>query len=186
MSAVFGKSRLSREEFLEWERTQTEKHEFVAGEVFAMAGASRKHNLVAGNVFRHLAAAISGSPCRAFISDIKLEVAFGERFYYPDVMVTCDPRDLAAEQIMVAPSLIIGVLSASTAAYDRGEKFAAYRTITELQEYVLIDPETGRVDGFRRESPERWIVVDYAPDGPVLFTSLQVELGRSQIFDGVE
>jgi Uma2 family endonuclease len=185
MSAAMGQPRMSAEQYFAWEAGQPGKHEFVAGEVFAMVGATRKHNLVAGNVYRHLASRLEGSPCRAFISDLKLEVAAASAFFYPDVLVTCSAQDLKADQVMTAPSVIIEVLSPSTGACDRGDKFAAYRLIASLQEYLLIDPETHRIDGFRREG-ERWIVIDRAGDEPVAFASLGVELSREDIFRDVE
>jgi Uma2 family endonuclease len=158
------------EDFLAWEETQTEKHEFVDGEVFqvhAMVGARRIHVDVAGNCYALLKAALRGTPCRPYLLDLKLQVA--EDIFYPDILVTCHPDDLAADIAVRHPTIIIEVLSDSTAAYDRGRKFAAYRRIAALAEYALIDPEARTIEVYRRTGADDWLLAaSEAPLGLVL------------------
>ena len=184
MSALIGKPRLTAEEYLQWEAQQPEKHEYVHGEVFAMVGVTRKHNLVAGNIYRRLADQLDSSQCQAFFADVKLGVNSPAAYFYPDVMVTCDENDLRADMLIRSPLLIVEVLSASTAAYDRGNKFAAYRQIASLREYILIDPEAQIVDGFRRAQDGTWTVAEFRPSAPVAFASLEIEIGWAENFAG--
>ena len=112
-------------DYLRWEAEQLDKHEYLRGETFAMGGASRRYVTISGNVFSALDDALEGTPCRAYMADMKVQAAADEAYFYPDVLVTCDPADHRADQFMRAPKLIVEVLSPATAAYDRGEKFAA-------------------------------------------------------------
>ena len=130
--------KLSLADFLVWENAQADRNEFYRGEVFAMVGARRVHGLIAGNLFAALKTHLKGSACRAFVSDMKIQVA-NDALFYPDVFVTCDPQDLRTELVFRQPKLIVEVLSPSTEAFDRGLKFAAYRQIDALQEYALPD-----------------------------------------------
>ena len=164
--------KMTTAEFLEWEAKQPEKYELHRGEVFpheiyGMVGARRTHATVAGNCFAALKAHLRGTPCRAFINDIKLAVDEDSSFY-PDVFVTCHADDLAADLVMRHPTAIIEVLSPSTADYDRGEKFRAYRQAESLQEYALIDPASRCVEVFRRQANDDWLlVVSDSPRGLV-------------------
>jgi Uma2 family endonuclease len=146
-------------EFLAWENEQTDKHEFHRGEVFAMVGARRTHGRVVSNLNRRLSEALDGSPCQVFAEGMKLQIA-GDTILYPDVFVTCDKGDLKTDQVFVAPKLVIEVLSPSTQSYDRSQKFALYRRMPSLQEYVLIDPETKRIEAFRRGPDGLWVFHD--------------------------
>ncbi|MGY6217033.1 Uma2 family endonuclease [Methylolobus aquaticus] len=152
---------MTADEFLEWEQTQSEKYEYVDGfvyPVYAMVGARDAHVTVAGNVFAELLAHLRGGPYRVYISDMKLRVDAANVYFYPDVFVTCDARDRSDPLAKRHPSLIVEVLSDSTAAYDRGEKFALYRQIDTLQEYVLVDPFRFTVDCFRRDPSDHWVL----------------------------
>ena len=130
---------MTAEEFLTWEESQEEKHEFLQGEIFAMGGARREHVVACLNIASHLKQQLRNTPCRAYMSDMKLQIEQLDAYFYPDVMVSCSQSDQQADQFLTQPRLIIEVLSDSTEAYDRGDKFAAYRKIESLQEYVLID-----------------------------------------------
>ena len=147
---------LTPDEFLAMENASPTKHEYVRGEVFAMSGVSDAHNDVAGNVYTHLRAHLRGKPCRAYITDVKLRVEAADAFFYPDVFVTCDARDLDDPLVKRSAVLIVEVLSPSTAEYDRGDKFADYRRLPELREYVLVDARARRVEVFRRNAAGRW------------------------------
>lgn len=126
-------------DYLVWEADQVERHEFVNGEVFSMAGAGESHNVVAGNFYFRLREHLINSPCRTNMSDMKLHIKTLENFFYPDIMVTCNSADRESQMSKSEPKLIVGVLSPSTANYDRGEKFISYRQIPSLREYVMVD-----------------------------------------------
>jgi len=179
-------SGMTRAEFLAWEEEQPTKHEFVGGEVFAMVGARQIHVVVAGNCFALLKAHLRGRPCRALISDMQLEVERADAVFYPDVMVTCDPRDLRAERTLLHPMVIIEVLSDSTAAYDRGQKFALYRQIDALQEYALIDPERRTVEVFRRTETNDWLLATRDSERGLVLRSLNFEASLAAIFEDIE
>ncbi|MFE8033452.1 Uma2 family endonuclease [Thiohalocapsa marina] len=174
------------EAYLAWEAEQPDKHEYWRGEVFAMVGARREHVVVAGNLYASLKQRLRGGPCQAYISDMKLRVATAEAFFYPDVTVSCDPRDHSAEGYLEHPTLIIEVLSEGTAAFDRGDKFAAYRTLPSLQEYVLVDIPARRLESFRRTGAVEWLLHDYrAEDDDCRFASLDISIPFDEIFENL-
>ncbi|NEX23434.1 Uma2 family endonuclease [Thiorhodococcus mannitoliphagus] len=176
----------SAADYLAWESEQPEKSEFFRGEVFAMGGASRRHVTVSGNVFSALDQAIEGSPCRAYMADMKLRVLEDEAYFYPDVLVTCDPADHRSDLFMSAPTLVVEVLSPSTAAFDRGEKFAAYRRIPSLREFVLIDPEKQSIEIYRRAGHDVWELHDIPPETPLALASLEAEIGWDRLFRNLD
>ncbi|MGB5831104.1 MAG: Uma2 family endonuclease [Thiohalocapsa sp.] len=174
------------EGYLAWEERQVDKHEYVRGEVFAMVGARREHVVVSGNLFAAFKQRLRGGPNQAYVSDLKLRVETADAFFYPDVMVSCDPRDQAASQSIAHPTLIAEVLSDSTAAFDRGDKFAAYRTLAALREYVLIDIPSRRVETFRRAPEQEWLFHEYNVDaGESLFPSLELAVPLAEIFENL-
>ncbi|MBK7049929.1 MAG: hypothetical protein RL710_2546 [Pseudomonadota bacterium] len=172
--------------YLAWEAGQVEKSEYVAGEVFAMVGVRRVHATVALNIGAALREHLRGSPCLPFIADMKLRVASADAFFYPDVMVTCDERDRRADLFVEQPQLIVEVLSDSTAAYDRGAKFVAYRQIAALQEYVLIDIDARRIEVFRRQPGNEWLLHDYAGEPACHLESVQLTLPMETVFEDVD
>lgn len=146
MSLAKEKPTLTPETYLEWEKTSGIKHEYLNGDIFAMAGAKDSHVTVSGNLFALPKNHLRGNPCRTYISGMKIQMEQASAFFYPDVMVTCDERDRQTDYFKRYPTLIAEVLSESTAAFDRGRKFAAYRTLENLREYVIIDPDSLSVD----------------------------------------
>lgn len=178
--------RFSAEDYLVWEETQAEKHEFLAGEVFAMTGARQDHVIVSGNIFATLKQRLRGTPCRPFVSDLKLLVQAANAFFYPDVMVSCDAEDLKNQRFIEHPSLIVEVLSESTAAFDRGGKFAAYRKLDSLQEYLIVDIEARRIECFRRTTDNDWLLHDYVDNEDFELSSLHIKLSMAEIFEDVE
>lgn len=156
MTAVEKPVPLSVEDYLAFEEHAESKHEYLGGEVHAMAGASARHNMIAGNVFAMLHATLRRGPCRAFMADLKLRVEAGDTcFYYPDVMVACRPEDdhrLYREQ----PAVVVEVLSEATERIDRREKLLAYRTIEALRHYVLIDQAKVEVTAYHRGEDGSW------------------------------
>ena len=175
----------SAEDYLAWEELQEEKHEYVNGEVFAMGGARREHVHVAGNVFATLKQHLRGTSCRPYMSDMKLHIETIDTFFYPDIIVSCNKNDHQAEQFLLSPRLIIEVLSDSTEAYDRGNKFAAYRQIASLNEYVLVNIKTRTVEYFRRTADNDWLLHVYANDDVCNFMSLDVSVKMSVIFEDI-
>jgi len=173
---------MSAAEYLDWEPAQVEKYEFSHGEIFAMGGASRRHVTVSGNVFFELAQALAETPCRVYMADMKLEVEPDRAYFYPDVLVTCDPDDHRSDQFMRRPTLLVEVLSASTAAFDRGDKATIYRRIPSLKEFVLIDPDRQRIELYRRQEDGAWELRDIDPDQPLPLTSLGTEIPWPRIF----
>ena len=171
--------------FLAWEELQPERHEFYRGEVFAMVGGRRVHERIIANLVRHLGNQLDTSPCQVFGAGLKLEIA-NDTILYPDLMVTCDRADLSAVIAIHSPTLVIEVLSPSTQAYDRSQKFAFYRQIGSLQEYVLVDPETQRVEGFRRNAADQWVLFDMSQDTALECASIGCRVPLAQVFAGID
>ncbi|MGF1547658.1 MAG: Uma2 family endonuclease [Thiotrichales bacterium] len=173
-------------DYLAWENEQPTKNEYLNGEVFAMVGATRRHNEIALNVATALKIHLDGARCRPYISDMKLHVRAANAFFYPDVMVTCEESDHKADLYLESPALIVEVLSDSTQGYDRGAKFAAYRTLDSLKEYVLIDPEHRRTEIFRRNEEGLWVLYEFVGDKPVTIASVALTIAPEQSFNNVD
>ncbi|WP_016951454.1 Uma2 family endonuclease [Anabaena sp. PCC 7108] len=152
---------ITPEEYLAMEEKSTVKHEYINGYIYTMAGALDSHVTIAGNIFSLLRNHVRGSGCRVYIADMKARIESLNRFYYPDVMVTCDARDQETPGYKRFPCLIIEVLSNSTEGFDRGDKFADYQMLETLQEYVLINTKKPRVECFRRNDDGLWILQSY-------------------------
>lgn len=180
------KTEMSTRDFIDWENAQSDKHEFLAGEVFAMVGARRVHVIVAGNCFALLKQHLRGGPCSAFMADMKLEIAAARAVFYPDVLVTCHPEDLGAETVMRHPKVVIEVLSDSTAAHDRGEKFAAYRRLDSLEEYALVDPDRRTVEVFRRMPGGDWLLAASEADRGLILHSLGFAAPPEAVFEDLD
>jgi Uma2 family endonuclease len=184
MSAVLQPA-MTLQAYLAWENAQTERHEFHRGEAYLMVGARRSHGRVVSNLNGLFFNALRGNRCQVFAESMKVLVA-DDTVLYPDLFVTCDRADLATEQLFRAPTLVLEVLSPSTAGYDRGEKFALYRRLPALREYLLVDPLTRRVEGFRLRDDGTWTFHDMS-EGPALdVASLGILLPLAQVFDGVD
>lgn len=158
MGYALQKQAMTAAEFLAWDAGQTIRHEFVRGEVFMMAGGEDRNNTVAGNVYIALRQHLRGGPCRVYASDVKLRVEAADCYFYPDVMVTCSAADLADRLIKREPVLVVEVLSPSTAAFDRGNKFADYRALPGLVEYLLIDVDRQRCELYRKGADGLWVL----------------------------
>lgn len=176
---------LSPDGYLAWEAQQPTRHEYLAGEVFAMTGTSLDHNRLALGLAARLLAHLQGSPCQVFMADVKVQIEAADAFFYPDLAVTCAPEDLRERQLIRAPVLIVEVLSPSTAGYDAGAKFAAYRTLPSLREYVLIDSERPRVDVFRRDASDHWVLWPYAAGDTVELPSLAFNVALDALYASV-
>ena len=176
---------MSAAEYLDWEPTQEERYEYWDGEVVAMSGGSRNHNRISGNCFKLLDDALINRNCEVYIADVKVQVEPGRKYFYPDVVVTCDKSDDDA-QIVQFPCLIIEVLSPSTEAIDRGAKFARYRQFQSLQEYVLVQVDRPKVEVFRRNENNQWVLSEYDLDDRLLLESIGVEIAIADLYRQVQ
>jgi Uma2 family endonuclease len=177
--------KLTLEAYLAWEEGQEERHEFHRGEVFAMTGGRRVHGCAVSNIVGELRIQLKGTHCRVFSESMKVQIG-EDTILYPDVFVTCDPGDLRTERIFTAPTVVIEVLSPSTQAYDRSHKFALCRRIPSLREYILVDPDTRRVEGFRRNEQDQWVLHDMSDGSELEAASIGVRVPLAEVFDGIE
>ncbi len=173
---------MTNADYLAWEAEQTERHEFVGGETFAMAGAEDRHVTAAMNLAFALRQHLSGTPFRTLVSDMRLSVATLGSYFYPDIMVTCAAADLAGPLANSEPKLVIEMLSPSTAAYDRGLKFSHYRSLSSLQEYVLIDLDTRAVDSYTLGSDGLWVLHPFAAAETVSLANVALQVTAAQLF----
>ena len=169
-------------DYLAWEATQTERHEYVDGEVWAMAGATDRHVTIALNVAMALKQHLRGTPCRTFMSDMKLHAETANSYFYPDVIVTCSEADRGRPLIKRDPTLVVEVLSIGTAAYDRGAKFAHYRQIPTLREIALIDPDTRRADVYRCGADGLWVLHPFDPGQGIAFGSVDLHIEEDALY----
>lgn len=172
--------------YLAWEEAQPERNEYIAGEVFAMVGVRQSHNVATLNLATILRRELKGSPCRVFVESVKMRVESADCFFYPDVVVTCDARDRQTPDYISHPTLVVEVLSDSTAAFDRGARFAAYRKLESLQEYVLVDVAAQRVEVFRRNPENHWVLYDYEAGHTLELAALALKVEMSEVLDDTE
>jgi Uma2 family endonuclease len=182
---VMTQPRMALAQFLAWENEQPDRHEFYRGEVFAMVGARRSHGRVVSNLDRRLSESLDGSPFQVFVEGMKLQVD-EDTVLYPDVFVTCDKADLATDMIFRSPKLVIEVFSPSTQAYDRSQKFAFYRRLPSLQEYLLIDPEARRVEAFRRGADGLWDLHDMSEATTLEAPCIGASIAMADVFAGID
>jgi Uma2 family endonuclease len=176
---------ISAEDYLEGERISPIKHEYIRGEIYAMAGASKAHGIVAGNLFSILKNHLRGSSCTTYMADIKVRIETADVYYYPDITVTGDRQDSMSlnEDFIRYPRLVIEVLSPTTAAFDRGDKFADYRTIESLEEYVLVNQEKMGVECFRRNSEGLWVLYPYKIGEKIHLASIDLRFSIETIYE---
>lgn len=179
---------MTAQDFLVWEASQSERHDYFHGEIFAMAGGSDAHNTVTGNVFSAVRQHLKGSPCRAYTSDMRLQLAQGEHYVYPDVFVSCDARDKTSEASHTKQHavFVMEVLSPSTADYDRGIKFDNYRDLADLQEILFIDPTRKTAELYRRSTAPEWVLIPAKLGDTLHLQSLGVVLAMVDVFDNVD
>lgn len=175
-------------EYLAAERKSASKSEYINGRVYAMAGASRLHNLIALNTASELRAQMRGRPCEAYVNDMRVKVERTGMYTYPDVIGLCEEPRFEDDEVdtLLNPTVIIEVLSPSTERYDRGEKFAHYRRLESLREYILISQEMPRIEHYRREG-DSWVLTEVsAPDAALVIPSLSATLLLNDIYDRIE
>lgn len=175
---------ISPEDYLIGEKTRSIRYEYVDGEVYAMSGESKAHNQIAGNLYLLLRQHLKGSPCRIYMENIKthIKTKTTERFYYPDLQISCKKDLFPKSHVETAPKLIIEVLSPSTMRYDRTEKLYAYQQLESLEEYVLIAQDQQYVEIYRRET--QWQREIYQIDQPYL-KSLDLILSFADIYENI-
>lgn len=158
MVAQAKKSYIAPEEYLERERAAETKSEYYDGVIVAMAGASRQHDRITVNMLRHLSNQLDGTSCEPFSDDIRVSVPVCNRYYYPDASVVCGEAIFADSSVdtLTNPTLIVEVLSPSTAMNDRGDKFLCYQTLDSLQAYVLIAQDRPQVEVYIRQLEGKW------------------------------
>ena len=184
MGRVAARSRLSAAEYLAWDRTQSPKHEYFRGDVFAMAGGSPRHNALAIRVAEALRGALGKRGCEVLSSDQK--VGLGERYVYPDLTVVCGRVALepGTSDVLTNPTVIVEVLSGSTEQYDRGLKWEGYQQVSSLADYLLVSQSEARIEHFQREADGVWSYRALGPGQRVVLIG-GGELDVATIFAGV-
>jgi Uma2 family endonuclease len=179
--------KLSPEEYLAWEALADVRHEYINGDVFAMAGSSDDHAAIVGNAYATLRPFVRQcGGCRMFPQDVKARPEGLSRFYYPDLMVTCDERDRDDRYVKRHYKLIVEVLSESTEGFDRGQKFKDYGRSSSLEEYVLIGQDRMSVDVFRRGDLGRWEMESYGSGDVVELVSVGARFAIEELYLDVE
>jgi len=174
-------TRITEADYLQGELTSQTKHEYLDGQLYAMAGASRNHERIAGNVYRKIGNHLEGHPCEPFASDMKIKA--GNNFFYPDVMVVCQEYN-PNEYFTTSPVIIVEVLSKSTRRLDETTKRLAYFNIASLQEYVLIEQDIVDVEICRRS--KGWVSEHFFMGDEVCFDSIGLTLGVEEIYARVD
>lgn len=181
--ASTARKRATYAEYMAFTETAEIKHEYIAGEIVAMAGGTVAHNRLMMEFAGLLRAALRDRRCIVMPSDMRVRIRAADRATYPDLHVICsaieaDPDDRHA---VVNPTVIIEVLSDSTAGSDRGDKFAAYRHLRSLREYVLVSQDERRIDVFRRDD-KRWILNEYVSGETLKLESIEVDLAVDAVY----
>ncbi|WP_276501667.1 Uma2 family endonuclease [Terrimonas pollutisoli] len=185
---AYGKRNLTIEEYLEFEKTSEEKHEYYKGEIFAMSGSKVPHNTIAMNLSGILVQKLKGKSCKAFNSDQRIYIPQNSLFTYPDISIVCgkvETRD-NDDWNLLNPTVIIEVLSKSTRDYDMGGKFALYRDIPTLREYILVDSESLNVYAFRINEGGHWELEEYKKmEDALSIRILELSVPLPEIYEGV-
>lgn len=177
------------EEYLTFDRASETKHEYFDGELLAMDGASYTHTLIVGNIAFGLHEQLRGRSCRVLMSSMRLLVQETTAFVYPDLTVICGQPQFRDERrdVLLNPTIIIGVLSQSTESHDRGQKFQEYRTIDSLREYVLVLQKAPRIEHFVRQTNNLWLFSESVAIESVLhLPTIDCTLALADIYQDVD
>ena len=188
MSSVAVQSHLTPAEYLALERKATMKNEYFDGQIYAMSGASRAQNLIVANLLSALHTQLSERDCEVYANDMRVKIDVTGLYTYPDVLVVCDePRfEDASLDTLLNPTVLVEVLSPSTEAYDRGEKFSHYRHLESLQEYVLVAQNCIRVEHYLRQE-EKWLLTEFDESVDLFrLPSINCELSTREIYAKVK
>jgi Uma2 family endonuclease len=183
------KLRYTAEEYLEIDRSAEFKSEYVAGEIFAMAGGSENHNTITFNLSGLLHSQLHGGPCRGFAGDMRVSAGEGEMYVYPDVGVVCGERRFVDERrdVLLNPAVIVEVLSPTTEAFDRGDKFEGYRRLKSVHDYLLVAQDRPHIEHYTRQSDGRWLLSEAGGlETEITLPSIRCTLRLSEIYDGVD
>lgn len=182
------RDKLSPEDYLREERSSSVKREYIRGQVFAFAGASPAHNQIVFNLAGILHTQLRHTSCRGYASDLKVQTPGQEMFAYPDLTVVCGEPQFRDEQkdVLLNPTLVVEVLSESTEARDRGEKFLQYIQIPFLRDYLLVSQSEPRVEHYERQPNGRWLLnVVQGLEGEVHLVSIGCTLLFAGVYEGV-
>jgi Uma2 family endonuclease len=177
--------RLTPSEYFEWEAQQLQRHEYLNGEVYAMSGGTQNHSRIALKVAALLDAHLADGG-RVFNSDCRVNIVETSDYTYPDVSVSCDRRDKTTAQYITYPCLIVEVLSDTTEAYDRGNKFFRYRQNPQLQDYLLVNSQEVAIDLYRKSQEGRWEIENYRAGDLVELPSVDLIFPIEQVYRGIE
>ncbi|MGH8475687.1 MAG: Uma2 family endonuclease [Methylococcales bacterium] len=183
------KARLTVEEYLAIERQAPCKSEYFEGEMFAMAGASRRHNLIALNIGAELRTQLRQGPCEVYTSEMRVKISHTGLYTYPDVVVVCEEPVFEDADVdsLLNPLVLVEVLSPSTADHDRGGKFEHYRTLPSLQAYLLVDQEQCHVVHYMRQQDNTWLLAEtYAMEDGIHLPSIRCDLLLSEFYAKVK
>lgn len=183
--------RYTIDEYLVMERQATDRHEFHEGEILAMSGGSIEQSVITANLIGELRNALKGKPCRVADSNLRVRIGRQSRYVYPDALVFCGPPqfDEQDDQLhtLLNPRVIVEVLSPSTEAYDRGEKFGYYSQVESLEEYLMISQSKPRFESWLRQPDGAWSVATHtALDAIARVRCLDVSIPLSEVYAGVE
>jgi Uma2 family endonuclease len=176
--------RIGAAEYLERERAARIKHELWDGEVFAMAGASLAHNLIVGNLVTTLNQLLRDRPCLVLPSDMKVHVPHTDGYVYPDLTVVCSEPEFVgdANDVIANPGLVAEVLSDSTERFDRGDKFAGYRSLPSVTDYLLVAQGHARIEHYERQADGSWLLREFGPGARLRLRSVDGELGVDDVY----
>jgi Uma2 family endonuclease len=180
---------LAPEEYLLRERQSSSKHEYLAGQIYALAGGSRRHNLIVANIVATLHGQLRRRSCTLYPSDLRIHVPGMKYYAYPDISVACEPLQFTDDEqdTLLNPVVIVEVLSKSTENYDRGRKFKLYRAIASFQEYLLIAQDSVHVEHYVRQPDNQWLFVDVdEPAATISLGSIQCDLLMADIYEKVD
>lgn len=187
MSALLKQPVLTAEDYLKMERSALSKNEFHDGRIYAMTGASREHNLVSGNIYRELSQQLKKRRCEAYVNDMRVKAAEAHSYHYPDIAVVCGKPEFEDTHVdtLLNPTLLVEVLSPSTEAYDRGGKFAHYRKIPSLREYLLVMQDQPAIERYVRQG-EVWVLSEaLGLDAALSLESIDCVLSLREVYDKV-
>ena len=177
--------RFTPEEYFEWEELQEIRHEYFDGEVYAMTGGTLNHSEIATNFGALLKTHLRGGKCRLLNGDARVNIYNSNKYVYPDLSITCDQRDRTNTKFVSYPCLIGEVLSPSTEAYDRGDKFAMYRLSPSLQDYVLISADKIALDIYHKDDRGKWDILNYRSSDLVELASINLTFPIDRIYEDI-
>jgi Uma2 family endonuclease len=178
--------KLTPAEYFAWEEQQLCRHEYINGEVYAMSGGTQNHSRIALKCAALLENHLPECRCRVFNSDCRVNIVGTNDYIYPDASVSCDDRDKITTQYITYPCLIIEVLSESTEAYDRGNKFFRYRQNPQLQDYLLVSSQDIAIDLYRKNSSGRWEILNFRSGDSVELQSVNLTFPIEQVYRGID